>query len=120
MIPELGHTACLRPGSTWAVRLDPRHKEALATAVRAVGIGPWLGRMRGAVCSHVAPVHWDSCSWGAAVECLPVPPCPVRVCLFSFSSTHAPWLLAHKIQSPQEKEALYALTVSLICFVLML
>uniref|UniRef100_A0A673UJG2 Golgi associated, gamma adaptin ear containing, ARF binding protein 2 n=1 Tax=Suricata suricatta TaxID=37032 RepID=A0A673UJG2_SURSU len=24
--------------------------------------------------------------------------------------THAPWLLAHKIQSPQEKEALYALT----------
>lgn len=29
--------------------------------------------------------------------------------------THAPWLLAHKIQSPQEKEALYALTVLEIC-----
>lgn len=31
----------------------------------------------------------------------------------SLSPTHAPWLLAHKIQSPQEKEALHALTVSL-------
>ncbi|KAM9210754.1 ADP-ribosylation factor-binding protein GGA2 [Dugong dugon] len=30
-------------------------------------------------------------------------------------STHAPWLLAHKIQSPQEKEALYALTVLETC-----
>ncbi|XP_024600115.1 ADP-ribosylation factor-binding protein GGA2 [Neophocaena asiaeorientalis asiaeorientalis] len=30
-------------------------------------------------------------------------------------STHAPWLLAHKIQSPQEKEALYALTVLEVC-----
>ncbi|XP_040829139.1 ADP-ribosylation factor-binding protein GGA2 [Ochotona curzoniae] len=30
-------------------------------------------------------------------------------------STHAPWLLAHKIQSPQEKEALYALTVLEMC-----
>ncbi|XP_019505357.1 PREDICTED: ADP-ribosylation factor-binding protein GGA2 [Hipposideros armiger] len=29
--------------------------------------------------------------------------------------THAPWLLAHKIQSPQEKEALYALTVLEMC-----
>ncbi|XP_070269783.1 ADP-ribosylation factor-binding protein GGA2 isoform X1 [Myotis yumanensis] len=29
--------------------------------------------------------------------------------------THAPWLLAHKIQSPQEKEALYALTVLETC-----
>lgn len=29
------------------------------------------------------------------------------------SPTHAPWLLAHKIQSPQEREALHALTVSL-------
>eukprot|EP00073_Rattus_norvegicus_P042163 XP_008772038.1 PREDICTED: ADP-ribosylation factor-binding protein GGA2-like [Rattus norvegicus] len=29
--------------------------------------------------------------------------------------THAPWLLAHKIQSPQEREALYALTVLEIC-----
>nr|BAE35509.1 unnamed protein product [Mus musculus] len=29
--------------------------------------------------------------------------------------THAPWLLAHKIQSPQEKEALYALTVLEVC-----
>ncbi|KAM5331940.1 ADP-ribosylation factor-binding protein GGA2 isoform 3-T3 [Glossophaga mutica] len=28
---------------------------------------------------------------------------------------HAPWLLAHKIQSPQEKEALYALTVLETC-----
>lgn len=28
------------------------------------------------------------------------------------SPTQAPWLLAHKIQSPQEKEALYALMVS--------
>lgn len=36
-----------------------------------------------------------------------------QVSLFSLSPTHAPWLLAHKIQSPQEKEALYALTVSL-------
>ncbi|XP_048645613.1 ADP-ribosylation factor-binding protein GGA2 isoform X3 [Marmota marmota marmota] len=31
------------------------------------------------------------------------------------SPTHAPWLLAHKIQSPQEKEALYALTVLETC-----
>lgn len=30
-----------------------------------------------------------------------------------YSPTHAPWLLAHKIQSPQEREALHALTVSL-------
>ena len=30
-------------------------------------------------------------------------------------STHAPWLLAHKIQSPQEKEALYALTALEVC-----
>ncbi|KAM9084083.1 LOW QUALITY PROTEIN: ADP-ribosylation factor-binding protein GGA2-like [Megaptera novaeangliae] len=30
-------------------------------------------------------------------------------------STHAPWLLAHKIQSPQEKEALYALAVLEVC-----
>ncbi|XP_006867299.1 PREDICTED: ADP-ribosylation factor-binding protein GGA2-like [Chrysochloris asiatica] len=30
-------------------------------------------------------------------------------------STHAPWLLAHKIQSPQEKEALYALMVLEMC-----
>lgn len=30
-------------------------------------------------------------------------------------STYAPWLLAHKIQSPQEKEALYALTVLETC-----
>ncbi|XP_037671186.1 ADP-ribosylation factor-binding protein GGA2 isoform X2 [Choloepus didactylus] len=29
--------------------------------------------------------------------------------------TQAPWLLAHKIQSPQEKEALYALTVLEMC-----
>lgn len=29
--------------------------------------------------------------------------------------THTPWLLAHKIQSPQEKEALYALTVLEMC-----
>ncbi|XP_076997667.1 ADP-ribosylation factor-binding protein GGA2 [Tamandua tetradactyla] len=29
--------------------------------------------------------------------------------------TQAPWLLAHKIQSPQEKEALYALTVLETC-----
>uniref|UniRef100_H0XCY2 Golgi associated, gamma adaptin ear containing, ARF binding protein 2 n=1 Tax=Otolemur garnettii TaxID=30611 RepID=H0XCY2_OTOGA len=29
--------------------------------------------------------------------------------------THAPWLLAHKIHSPQEKEALYALTVLEMC-----
>uniref|UniRef100_A0A8C2VLK2 Golgi associated, gamma adaptin ear containing, ARF binding protein 2 n=1 Tax=Chinchilla lanigera TaxID=34839 RepID=A0A8C2VLK2_CHILA len=29
--------------------------------------------------------------------------------------THAPWLLAHKIQSPQEKEALHALTVLEVC-----
>uniref|UniRef100_A0A8C0X9A8 Golgi associated, gamma adaptin ear containing, ARF binding protein 2 n=1 Tax=Castor canadensis TaxID=51338 RepID=A0A8C0X9A8_CASCN len=29
--------------------------------------------------------------------------------------THAPWLLAHKIQSPQEKEALHALTVLEMC-----
>eukprot|EP00071_Canis_lupus_P042104 XP_022275661.1 ADP-ribosylation factor-binding protein GGA2 isoform X2 [Canis lupus familiaris] len=29
--------------------------------------------------------------------------------------THAPWLLAHKIQSPQEKESLYALTVLEMC-----
>ncbi|XP_006892751.1 PREDICTED: ADP-ribosylation factor-binding protein GGA2 [Elephantulus edwardii] len=29
--------------------------------------------------------------------------------------TYAPWLLAHKIQSPQEKEALYALTVLEMC-----
>ncbi|XP_042545766.1 ADP-ribosylation factor-binding protein GGA2 [Dipodomys spectabilis] len=29
--------------------------------------------------------------------------------------THAPWLLAHKIQSPQEKEALYALMVLETC-----
>ncbi|XP_036135062.1 ADP-ribosylation factor-binding protein GGA2 [Molossus molossus] len=29
--------------------------------------------------------------------------------------THAPWLLAHKIQSPQEKEALHALTVLETC-----
>uniref|UniRef100_A0A8C5KPC8 Golgi associated, gamma adaptin ear containing, ARF binding protein 2 n=1 Tax=Jaculus jaculus TaxID=51337 RepID=A0A8C5KPC8_JACJA len=29
--------------------------------------------------------------------------------------THAPWLLAHKIQSPQEREALYALTVLEMC-----
>lgn len=41
--------------------------------------------------------------------------CPPRVplSLFLLSPIHAPWLLAHKIQSPQEKEALYALTVSL-------
>ena len=31
----------------------------------------------------------------------------------SSGPTHAPWLLAHKIKPPQEKEALYALTVSL-------
>ncbi|XP_037671188.1 ADP-ribosylation factor-binding protein GGA2 isoform X4 [Choloepus didactylus] len=31
------------------------------------------------------------------------------------SPTQAPWLLAHKIQSPQEKEALYALTVLEMC-----
>lgn len=37
---------------------------------------------------------------------------PDGVSLFPLSPTHAPWLLAHKIQSPQEKEALYALTVS--------
>lgn len=37
----------------------------------------------------------------------------VRVsCFVPFRPTHAPWLLAHKIQSPQEREALYALTVS--------
>ena len=29
----------------------------------------------------------------------------------SSGPTHAPWLLAHKIKPPQEKEALYALTV---------
>ncbi|XP_037363315.1 ADP-ribosylation factor-binding protein GGA2 isoform X1 [Talpa occidentalis] len=29
--------------------------------------------------------------------------------------THAPWLLAHKIQSPQEKEALYGLMVLEMC-----
>ncbi|XP_053410144.1 ADP-ribosylation factor-binding protein GGA2 isoform X2 [Nycticebus coucang] len=29
--------------------------------------------------------------------------------------THAPWLLAHKIHSPQEKEALHALTVLEMC-----
>ncbi|XP_036081130.1 ADP-ribosylation factor-binding protein GGA2 [Rousettus aegyptiacus] len=29
--------------------------------------------------------------------------------------THAPWLLAHKIQSPQEREALHALTVLETC-----
>ncbi|XP_008566483.1 PREDICTED: ADP-ribosylation factor-binding protein GGA2 isoform X1 [Galeopterus variegatus] len=29
--------------------------------------------------------------------------------------THAPWLLAHKIQSPQEREALYSLTVLEMC-----
>uniref|UniRef100_A0A8C9P6Z9 VHS domain-containing protein n=1 Tax=Spermophilus dauricus TaxID=99837 RepID=A0A8C9P6Z9_SPEDA len=42
-------------------------------------------------------------------------PPTVGICLFSFSPTHAPWLLAHKIQSPQEKEALYALTVLETC-----
>ncbi|XP_072463392.1 ADP-ribosylation factor-binding protein GGA2 [Notamacropus eugenii] len=29
--------------------------------------------------------------------------------------SHAPWLLAHKIQSPQEREALHALTVLEVC-----
>lgn len=42
---------------------------------------------------------------------------PTRLSFLSLSvpilsPTQAPWLLAHKIQSPQEKEALYALMVS--------
>lgn len=83
-----------------------------------MGVGRLQGLMPGRVQSHPTSALgpelleerglYQVCS--ARLVCSSPP--RVQVSLFSLSSTHAPWLLAHKIQSPQEKEALYALTVS--------
>lgn len=80
--------------------------------------GRGLAASRGR-CVGCEPVTSHLCS-GAALE--GHRPGPVGEFLVSARSTgvfvprsptHAPWLLAHKIQSPQEREALHALTVSL-------
>lgn len=107
------------PSSRWSPSLAPCSVRSFRGELAGPGRGGrGLAASRGR-CVGCEPVTSHLCS-GAALE--GHRPGPVGEFLVSAlstgvfvprSPTHAPWLLAHKIQSPQEREALHALTVSL-------